>query len=397
LNSGIEVTSSRYGFPLLYDLMTNTVSFKLHPNDRPHNWGRILFRLLPPSDYKTTSAEMSVLRILSENATIANNPNIPKFQIDSGMQKLKGVLGGKDAVSRLLEQLGNFFQQQNVRNMRHIPEVLRESTPRSTMILSRPTSYSQHRLWVVPRITDYSQNAFHLDIQNCASVNIPARQLLAFASRPLAPMKLENYVQELTRSQLGEQAVSGALPFSLGAERSTQTHCSQATMQRISTDVIKYAEKTNAEKTAVLIGFMPNEVNSFHDSPAALSKATEQLNKLIKSLNSAMDFDRKSLWNLMNRALAIATSDERSDTPGAAGPDGECNFLRFRLGQCSEREPSVWFELMVSSILSTTAEHDMRSLNPYMSATAYRTVMSLTIVAMLTSIRISQTDRALTR
>jgi hypothetical protein len=57
----------------------------------------------------------------------------------------------------------------------------------------------------------------------------------------------------------------------------------------------------------------------------------------------------------------------------------------------------VWFELMVSSILSTTAEHDMRSLNPYMSATAYRTVMSLTIVAMLTSIRISQTDRALTR
>jgi hypothetical protein len=377
--------------------MTNTVSFKLHPNDRPHNWGRILFRLLPPSDYKTTSAEMSVLRILSENATIANNPNIPKFQIDSGMQKLKGVLGGKDAVSRLLEQLGTFFQQQNVRNMRHVPEVLRESTPRSTMILSRPTSYSQQRLWVVPRISDYSQNAFHLDIQNCASVNIPVRQLQAFASRPLAPMKLENYVQELTRSQLGEQAVSGALPFSVGAERSTQTHCSQATMQRISTDVIKYAEKTNAEKTPVLIGFMPNEVNSFHDSPAALSKATEQLNKLIKSLNSAMEFDRKSLWNLMNRALAIATSDERSDTPGAAGPDGECNFLRFRLGQCSEREPSVWFELMVASILSTTGEHDIRSLNPYMSATAYRTVMSLTIVAMLTSIRISQTDRALTR
>lgn len=340
---------------------------------------------------------MSVLRILSENSSIASHPNIPKFQIDSGMQKLKGVLGGKDAVSRLLEQLGSFFQQQNVRNMRQGHDLLRESMPRSTMILSRPTSYSQHRLWVVPRITDYSQNAFHLDIQNCASVNIPVRQLQAFASKPLAPMKLENYVQELTRSQLGNAPISGGLPFSLGAERSTQTHCSQATMQRISTDVIKYAQNTNAEKTAVLIGFLPGEINSFHDSPQALNKATDQLSKLIKSLNSAMAFDRKSLWNLMNRALAIATSDERSDTPGAGGPDGECNFLRFRLGQCSEREPSVWFELMVSSILSTTAEHDIRSLNPYMSATAYRTVMSLTIVAMLTSIRISQTDRALTR
>jgi hypothetical protein len=144
LNSGIEVQSSKYGFPLLYDLMTNTVPFKLHPSDRPHNWGRILFRLLPPTDYKTTSAEMSVLRILSENAAIAQNPNIPKFQIDSGMAKLEGVLGGKDAVSRLLEQLGTFFQQQNVRNMRLSHELLKESTPRSTMILSRPTSYAQH-------------------------------------------------------------------------------------------------------------------------------------------------------------------------------------------------------------------------------------------------------------
>lgn len=377
--------------------MTNTVSFKLHPNDRPHNWGRILFRLLPPSDYKTTSAEMSVLRILSENPLIANNPNIPKFQIDSGMAKLKGVLGGKDAVSRLLEQCGSFFQQQNVRNMMRAHEVLTESTPRSTMILSRPTSYSQHRLWVVPRITDYSQSDFHLDIKNCASVNIPSKQLQAFATRPLAPMKLENFVQELTRSQLGKQPVSGSLPFSLGTERATQTHSSQATMQRITTDVMKYAGKTNAEKSDVLIGFLPREIDSFHDSPAALNKATDQLNKLIKSLNSAMDFDRKSLWNLMNRALAIATSDERSDTPNAGGPNGECNFLRFRLGQCSEREPSVWFELLVASILSTTAEHDIRSLNPYMSATAYKTVTSLTIVAMLTSIRISQTDRALTR
>lgn len=397
LSSGIEVQSSKYGFPLLYDLMTNTVPFKLHPSDRPHNWGRILFRLLPPTDYKTTSAEMSVLRILSENPAIAQNPNIPKFQIDSGMAKLKGVLGGKDAVSRLLEQLGTFFQQQNVRNMRLSHELLKESSPRSTMILSRPTSYAQHRLWVVPRISDYSQNLFHLDIENCASVNIPSRQIQAFATKPLAPMKLENFVQELSRAQLGQPPISGGLPFSLGSERATQTHCSQATMNRITTDVIKYAQKTNAENTAVLLGFMPREIDSFHDSPAALSKATDQLSKLIKSLNSAMDFDRKSLWNLMNRALAIATSDERSDTPNAGGPNGECNFLRFRLGQCSEREPSVWFELLVSSILSTSAEHDIRSLNPYMSATAYKTVMSLTIVAMLTSIRISQTDRALTR
>jgi hypothetical protein len=117
---------------------------------------------------------------------------------------------------------------------------------------------------------------------------------------------------------------------------------------------------------------------------------------MIKGLNQAMEFDRKSLFNLMNRALAIATSDERSDTPNSTGPDGEISFLKFRLGQVSEREPAAWFELLVASILSTTSDHDIRSLNPYMSGVAYKTVTSLTVVAMLTSIRISQTHRALT-
>lgn len=73
----------------------------------------------------------------------------------------------------------------------------------------------------------------------------------------------------------------------------------------------------------------------------------------------------------------------------------ECNFLRFRLGQISEREPTVWFELLVASILSTTAEQDIRSLNPYLSSAAYKTVTSLTVVAMLASIRIGQSHRAL--
>ena len=391
------MTSSRYGFPLLYDLLTGTVKFKLHPSDRPHNWGRMLFRLLPPSNFKTLSAEMSILRILAENPPVASHPGIPKFQIDSGMRALKGMFAGKDAVSRLIEQSHKFLTQDGVRAMIKSTNVYQESLPRTTMILSRPESYSQHRLWVVPRISDYSESRFFLDVQNCAAVNIPVKQLQAFSSKPLAPIKLESFVSYLGRAQIGKPPVAGTLPFEISSERATQTHCSQATMQRIRTDVFKYAEKANSETTPTLIGFTPAEVDSFHNNPAALSKASSQLSKLIKSLNQAMEFDRKSLWNLMKRALAIATSDERSDTPEAGGPHGEINFLRFRLGQVGEREPSAWFELLVASILSTSAEHDIRSLNPHMSAVAYKTVTSLTVVAMLTSIRIGQTHRALSR
>jgi hypothetical protein len=357
----------------------------------------MLFRLVPPSDFKAGSAEMSALRLLAENPSIANHPKIPKFKIDSGMTKIKGMFAGKDAVTRLLEELHQFFMQETIKNMIATTITLKESVPRTSMILARPESYSQFRLWVLPRITDYSCSSFYLDIQNCAAVNIPQKQLQAFASRPLAPMKLEKFVKYLSRSELGERLVSGALPFDVSGDRVTQTHCSQATMQRVATDALKYSQKANSEKKAILIGFTPGEVDAFHGNPSSLSNALSQLNKLILGLHQAMSFDRKSLWNLMNRALAIATSDERSDTPNAGGQKGEIDFLRFRLGQVSEREPAAFFELLVASILSTTAEHDIRSLNPYMSSVAYKTVTSLTVVAMLTSIRISQTDRALTR
>jgi hypothetical protein len=95
VSSGVEMKSARYGFPLIYDLMTGTVAFKLHPSESPCNWGRILFRLLPPSDFKVLSAEMSVLRILAENPPVAVHPSIPKFHVDSGMKLLKGCLQGK--------------------------------------------------------------------------------------------------------------------------------------------------------------------------------------------------------------------------------------------------------------------------------------------------------------
>ena len=75
-------------------LMTQTVKFKIHPNDGPHKWGRMLFRLIPASDFKTLSAEMSILRILAENPQLAGHPSIPRFQIDCVINKIRGMFAG---------------------------------------------------------------------------------------------------------------------------------------------------------------------------------------------------------------------------------------------------------------------------------------------------------------
>lgn len=394
LDHGVEVTSASYGFPLMYDLLVGTVAFKLHPNDKTHNWGRMLVRVVPPTDFKRKSSEMSALRILSENPSVAQHPHIPKFQIDSAMSKFKGIFQGKDAVSRILNELHTFLTKQSIRSMLQFPVASIESQSPAVMTLKRPESYFDYRLWVIPKVSDYSQSVFNLDIKNCAAVNIPLAQIQAFASKPLAPIKLESFVVYLSRNELRQPNVSAVVPFDLSVSKAARTHCSEATTQRIGTDIAKYAFTANNETTPRLIGFTPNDIDSLHSNPASLNKAIAQLGSLVKALNGLMAFDRLSLSNLMSRALAIATSDERSDSTNGSVLE-ECNFLRFRLGQISEREPTLWFELLVASILSSTAEHDIRSLNPYLSSVAYKTVNSLAIVAMLASIRIGQSHRAL--
>ena len=238
------------------------------------------------------------------------------------MSKFKGMFQGKDAVSRVLAELHTFLTKQSIRSMLNFPVASIESQSPAVMTLRRPSSFFDYRLWVIPRVSDYSQSLFGLDVQNCAAVNIPLAQIKAFASKPLSPIKLESFVVYLSRSQLRKPNVSGAVPFDLSASKAARTHCSEATTQRITTDIQKYAHGANNENTPTLIGFSPTDIESLHSSPALLKKAISQLGALIKALNGLMEFDRMSLGNLMARALAIATSDERSDQTGSV-PEGK--------------------------------------------------------------------------
>lgn len=151
--------------------------------DKAHYWGRILLRMVPPSDSNRKSAEMSALRILSENPSVVQHPHIPKFQIDSAMSKFKGMFQGKDAVSRVLAELHTFLTKQSIRSMLVFPVSSIESTSPAVMTLRRPKSFFDYHLWVIPKVSDYGRSQFNLDIKNCSAVNIPMAQIQAFASR----------------------------------------------------------------------------------------------------------------------------------------------------------------------------------------------------------------------
>jgi len=71
VNSGYEISSGSYGFPLLYDLLVGITPLKLHPSDRTHNWGRLFVRLLPTTEFSKKKAEIFLLRKLSEKSCLS--------------------------------------------------------------------------------------------------------------------------------------------------------------------------------------------------------------------------------------------------------------------------------------------------------------------------------------
>jgi hypothetical protein len=129
-------------------------------------------------------------------------------------------------------------------------------------------------------MSDFSQDMFHLDVQNCAAVNIPLLQLQSFATKPLSPIKLESFVLFLDRNQRRLPMVSSAVPFDLAGEKVATSNCSEATMQRIRIDVRKYAETTNSESQPTLLGFTPADIDSLHNAPVVYTKALTQVNAI---------------------------------------------------------------------------------------------------------------------
>ena len=72
---------------------------------------------------------------------------------------------GKDAVSRILNELHTFLTKQSIRSMLNFPVATIENQSPAVMTLRRPNSFFDYRLWVIPRVSDYSQAVFALDIQ----------------------------------------------------------------------------------------------------------------------------------------------------------------------------------------------------------------------------------------
>jgi len=246
-STGVELNAmGKHGFPLLYELLTGTLQLRLFTSDDPHNFARLLVRLLPGTDYMKQSTQMSTMRILAENPAVAGEANIPKFQVDSAMDKLKGIFKGKDAVTRLLSSLHDYFTKQSV-SISFPTCVFEEHVPPGSITLADKVHFfKHHRLWVIPRVTNYSRRSSTINVASFSRINVSKDQLVELLSIPLR--QLGTFVNRVGAATLQKSAVKSQLPFELSNIKAATTHCSERTMQRLRSDVSKYASMVRADR-----------------------------------------------------------------------------------------------------------------------------------------------------
>ena len=388
LSSGVELASvGKQGFPLLYELLSGILNIRILGDDDPHNFARLLIRLLPSSDTNKKSSAMSALRILAENPHVASAPDLPKFTIDSAMDKFKGMFKGKDATTRLLEQLHAHLTSTKV-TIKFPTQTFVEAIPPGSITLpDRNEFFSLSRLWVVPRVTNYDSRRGMIETSLFQKIGVPPPEVQAFLTTPLQTMAT-TYITKLSRTERGQQLVGSALPFSVPNNKTTETHTSQLTMQRLTSDVQKYASTTNNGTTDTLKGFEPRSVTAFLADKAKLHQARGTIDMLLKALQSSLKTDVMAMHKFIQRALATVAQTHE-------GQLHSVSEKQFQIGLLCNREATCSVEYLVASSLSSTQSSDINVLNPYLTPGDVSDIVSLTTIAMLTSVRVGQIKRCL--
>lgn len=192
----------------------------------------------------------------------------------------------------------------------------------------------------------------------------------AFATWPLSPLTIQNYVSMQNRQQQGLGEVDATLPFDVAAH--VRTHVSKSMVERLQKDSAAYAEKENKGASSKLKLFSKNEIISYVNSPNSdsLTKAIALVETLISNMSAAHQQDLKYISIAIENVVKAANFVPGISTknPNTGMDEGALlSRLSFVLQRVSQKEPKIWFEFMVAALLSSDGEKDLKMWNPFLS------------------------------
>jgi hypothetical protein len=380
------------GFLFVWELLTGTVQCKLQPGDNTFYLGCLIMRLFPPEDTASTSLLMSMLKATARNIKIVADPAFPKVGTVGKMASMFKM--GDNAFSRLIKEAQPWFSKNQTAldfGEQYAKDVWDPPATISTGFSSGRARFKRQM------VSNYDcsiriMRPFSFATRG-GTFELSQTDVDVFAKDTLAPIDLSSFIVELNRQQLGLDPVSDEIPFNIAKHPSCKSHVADSLLSRLTSDCRYHATQTNSATEFKFKTCLDAEVDRMVVEPSGASTvaALKQVERLIQSLTNLATADQKYISfateYLAPNALSIGSA---VDAPHAK------ERISYILGCYGLIRMPMTNEFLITMLLSSCAESDLRYLNPYLSDKDCEMLMNTVISLLVRVIRIGHIRRCVT-
>jgi thioredoxin-like negative regulator of GroEL len=228
-------------------------------------------------------------------------------------------------------------------------------------------------------------------IQNMASDDSDVRIL---AKEPLKDCF--DFVSFLSRGELALPQVNDHLAFDVSNHDSAKTAPAASVLARFRDDVKAFADSANNTQMPKMVKLTDLDITQFFEcDPTAeetLKGALTGCKMLMKKLQQLRDADIKMLQDLIPLLEKCANWIEPNESDSDVAKVAKTKFM---LSRIAGQNSFVWVEFLFGALLSTKGDEDLLKLNPYLSASTLKSILSLVTLSMLRANRLGHTNRCI--
>eukprot|EP01083_Nonionella_stella_P030773 84290_1 len=406
------------GFLFLYEMFTGTIKVRICSEDDSHSFASLLSYLY--HDMTDPGLLTSILNICLHNPTLC--AVMPKFK-DNRQMKLEKFNSWRDdeepnsPLDDLLSQVLSFLatygpnlhwpdSPSDFAELLPPPETV--DIPEYVIRQARADADGEEiiadRSSLIPAITNFacSQRALTpltlhpgggITKEEARLLSVDAETLANFSGRPLEPIRVNEFVTNLNRTDRHLQPLPGVLPFDVTAHPCAQSKVAQDMVSRLKADAKIHASLQNTGIAPRLTGFLEADVRGFVDGSrrAELKAAIKNMKDLLGRLDALREKDTRYVTNAIPTIVRLTNHVDIESLSG----ENSMERLAFLLMRYSGQETKMWLGYLVGSLLSSKSRFDWIKLNPYIPADTQSKLMELIVYTLMHANRAGVANRAL--
>lgn len=228
-------------------------------------------------------------------------------------------------------------------------------------------------------------------LQNMATTE---SQVKTLATQPLA--EFNSFIMMKSRKEIGMDDVDRNLAFDVTEHEASKTAVAHSVLSRIKDDVAAFADTANHAPVTKISQLSDLDVRNFfagvEGSEKKMIEAHQLLKSLLQQLYQLRDSDAQMVEDtipLLERASNWVNVDEEIDS------ELRKSKTKFCLKRTAGINSSVWIEFLFGILISSKGEEDLLRLNPYLSSSTIKEMLSLITISMLRSNRLGHTNRCI--